>query len=111
MAKFSLKDIKEKFSVGGGRDKLKSLLTPHRDWSIIVVVFILLFIALGVLSAYFFIQVKEEKIFSETKENTDEDFEVLDVEGLKEMVRFFENKENRFESLSEEKPSAVDPSL
>ena len=111
MAKFSLKDIKEKFPVGGGRDKLKSLLTPHRDWRILVVVFVLSFIVLGVVSTYFFIQVKEEKIFSETKENADEDFEVLDAEGLKEVVEFFENKENKFEFLSEEKPSAVDPSL
>ncbi len=111
MIKINLKNIIGKFSEIGDRDKLKSVLTPHRDWKIIIIVSSFLLIVLSVWSVYFFIQVNEEKMFFEIEEKSVEDFEVLDVEGLKKTIEFFENKEEKFNTLTEEKPGIVDPSL
>lgn len=111
MNNINLKNIIKKFSESGGKDKLKSILTPHRDWKIIVVTFFLSFIVLIAANMYFFTQINNEKIFFKAEEGEVEDFEVLDVLGLKETIEFFENKENKFNTLVEEKFEIVDPSL
>lgn len=111
MIKINFKKIIENFSNIWDKDKLKFIITPNRDWKIIVTSFFILFILLSVGNIYFFRLIDKEKIFFKKSETTPEKIKALDVVKLKKVVKYFENKEKMFNTLVVEKPNIIDPSL
>ncbi len=111
MIKINYKKIIEKFSEIGDKDKLKSILTPFRDWKIIIAVFLLSFVLLVVASIYFFMLVNTEKIFFKKIDGTVKKLSVMNIPELKKTIDFFDNKAEKFKSLTDKKPKVVDPSL
>lgn len=90
--------------------KKQSLTNIKRDWSVILLVFSLLVIISLVFSIYLFSQISKGEIFIVHLEKTD-GIEAIDKELLQKTLSFFEDKENRFNELRENKPIFVDPSL
>ncbi len=111
MTKINYKIIIEKFSEIGDKDKSKSIFTPHRDWKIIITVFLLSFILLVVANIYFFTLVNNEKIFFKKRNGTVKNLSTMNISELKKTIDFFDNKAEKFKSLIDKKPKVVDPSL
>ena len=110
MAKMNFKKIIKKFFQIHGKDKLKILKRPFRDWGVLLVIFFTLLIFIALANAYLFIQINKEEIFAKERA-PEEEIEVLNVEGIKKTIDFFDKREENFNGLLKQKPIIVDPSL
>lgn len=110
MANLNFKKITQKISNARGKDKLKIEISPYRDWGIFLAIFFILLIVIAIASAYLFIQIKNEEIF--TKERAlEEEIEMLDIKALKSTIEFFDVRDENFNNILEQKPDIIDPSL
>ncbi len=106
----NFKKITQKISKARGKDKLKMQISPYRDWGIFLAIFFILLVVIAVASAYLFLQINNEEIF--TKERAlEEEIEMLDLEMLKNKIEFFDVRDENFNNLLKQKPDIVDPSL
>lgn len=108
--KFDYKAIIRKFSYARSKDPLKVPLRPYRDWGFLLACFFVILVAVSIASAYLFIEINREEIFS--KELAPEgEIEMLNLEALKGAIKSFDDRAEVFETLRGQKPGIVDPSL
>ncbi|HEC30528.1 MAG TPA: hypothetical protein ENI66_00750 [Candidatus Yonathbacteria bacterium] len=110
MAKFNLKNIIKKFSFTQGKDKLKKQMHPYRDWGMLLLLFSVFLIISAVVNMYLFILVNKEELFVKNQ-TSEKEVEMLKVEELRNMIKFFDTRVENFNNISKQKPDVVDPSL
>lgn len=99
----------QKLFVARGTDKEKMEISPRRDWSIVVALFMLGFIVSVGFNTYLFNRINEDALLvpSSQKDETVE----FDREKLAKVLEIIGGKEAAFEELKNAPVSAVDPSL
>ena len=102
------KRIKKLFKTRG-KDVLKNLTNPYRDWKLLLSIFFVMFVVLVAVNAFLFIKINEEDIFS--KEDIPmEKIEMLDTGALAQAIDFFSKRGEEFNNRVRKKPEIVDPS-
>ena len=89
------KKIAKMFSFFTGRSKS---FNTEKDWKIILLVTLFLFVSTLIFHTIFFFQVKNETIFRSNIVVAEDTLEV-DIQRLDEALMFFEAKEHRFEEI------------
>ena len=102
------KEIKKLFS-SPGVDKEKKESAPSRDWRVIVLVFVVVFICSLAFHGYLFIKVNNDSLFVVTVKK-DEPV-AFDKENFERVLSIFDQQDTMFEKLKSEPLTATDPSL
>ncbi len=99
--------IKKMFSTKGS-DPTKIEITPYRDWSIVVVIFLSgIFISLG-FNVYLFMGINEDDFFGNTVKK--EEVAIFNKEKLLTVLDGFKKKEEVSEALRKVATPTIDPS-
>ncbi len=91
------------------KDSSKIILNPQRDWFVVLVIFIFLVIVVSIYSVSFFLQINNyDDIF--TIEKKEQQIEFVNRDELLNIVETYQQKEQKFEALKNNRPKFVDPS-
>lgn len=85
-------------------------INPHRDWAIIVAVFVLLSIVIVFFGVYAYEKINKGG-FSDKPNKKEIFIESIDRSELVKLVEFYELKEKNFQETKNKKPEIIDPSL
>ena len=102
------KELKKLFS-SPGVDREKKESAPSRDWRVIVLVFVAVFILSVAFHGYLFMKVNNDSLFMVTIKK-DEPV-AFDKENFERILNIFDQQDATFERLKSEPLTATDPSL
>lgn len=102
-----LNKIQKFFTASGGK-KERAMAAPYHDWGIVVIFFIVGFVASVGLNTYLFTKINEDILVAATSQ---EETVSLSREKIANVLEYFTTKDVAFEKLKSEPPAVVDPSL
>lgn len=108
MGNIDLKKFTRIFSFLGDRDPGKAEITPHRDWIVLVGIFVALMVAVAGASALLFMQTGDEGLSA--AEETQPKSKIFNVKRLSSVISEFEDRETKLQELRTERPHTIDPS-
>jgi len=85
-----------------------SLMNPHRDWALVLIIFTVVTIGSVAGSAYLFLQISKGEIFLVEPEQT-RTLETIDQALLSKTLFFYEEQKRQHALLQENPPSLADP--
>lgn len=109
----SLDKIKKFFTRKSMRkiDYKNNVITnPERDWKILLAVFATLICLVIIFSFYLFAQINKGELFT-VKYGKSTTAETIDKSLLNEIISFFEERQQNFDKLKNNRPKIIDPSL
>jgi hypothetical protein len=94
-----------------GREKYnRHKIHPPRDWSILLSTFFILFCALTFLAYYFYVNIKNDTLFSTTEENVLNE-KKININLLKQTVADIETRREMTNKIGGSQTIPEDPSL
>lgn len=94
----------------GKKDTIKSPISPHRDWRMVFIVFVVLAIAVSGGSAYMFMQIEQDQLFT-SEGGSGQQVKKFNTSKLIDTIKQFEQKEEELRRLRATRPQIVDPSI
>lgn len=89
-------------------DPSKVVLTPYRDWRILVMFFFFFLAALVGFQAYFFVGLEQESFFSS---NTASSSPTFDKNALMDTIKYYDANASEFETIKSAPQNLVDPAV
>ena len=104
-----MKALVEKFFAKQDRDKMKTEITPYRDWKILVNTFFVVLVMLVAVHVYVFVQLSNDTLFAQ-KDTTDTVI-TFNKDKLLKTVDHYDAKAVKYDDLLQTKPAVVDPAV
>ncbi|MDO8492371.1 MAG: hypothetical protein Q7S34_01890 [bacterium] len=108
--KIDLKNIKRFFKKKETATEQKPLRNPYRDWVVIFVFVVMMFIAVSAYSAYVFLGIQQETAFS-AGDIVTPSVKKISPQKLDEALQLITNRQKTFEELKIKRPTIADPSI
>ena len=110
MSKFTFKNFTGSLHFRRGNGYKREEINPRRDWTIFIIIFVILSIAVIAFNAYIYMKINKGGFFI-TSSKDEILIESINRSDLENVINFYEIKEKKFQENKSKKPDTVDPSL
>jgi len=107
---FKLKNLAGSFIGGAGKPSKAEEINPRRDWSVILVSFVVIFIVIVAFGANMYWRINSGSFFI-TSGAAEISLETIDRSELKKVIERYETKIRLFQETKNKKPEIVDPAI